>query len=132
VFVTPRVLAGKRVLIVEDEFSVAQMIEDFLIEFGCMAVGPCDTVAKALDAVEAEAFDLALLDASLDGEMVYPVADALADRHIPFIFVSGYGADVIPPGRGDWKVCTKPFTGHELAAMLSALFDEANSLNAPS
>jgi DNA-binding response OmpR family regulator len=126
-FITPPLLAGKRVLIVEDEYPVALMIEDFLIEFGCTPVGPCGTVARALDAVMAETFDLALLDVNLDGEMVYPVANALAERHIPFLFVSGYEEDVIPPGRSDWKVCTKPFRGDDLAAMLSAVLAGTNS-----
>jgi CheY-like chemotaxis protein len=122
-FITPLLLAGKRVLIVEDEYAVALMIEDFLIEFGCTPVGPCGTVARALDAVAAETFDVALLDVNLDGEMVYPVADALAERHIPFLFVSAYGEAAIPPGHTDWKVCAKPFTGNDLAAMLSAAFE---------
>jgi CheY-like chemotaxis protein len=119
-FVTPQALAGKRVLIVEDECAVALLIEDLLIEFGCIPVGPCCTLADALAAVRGEAFDLATLDINLDGEMVYPVAEALAARHIPFLFVSGYGEEGLPPGHSDWKICTKPFKGDDLATMLSA------------
>jgi DNA-binding response OmpR family regulator len=123
-FITPRLLAGKRVLIVEDEYAVALMIEDFLIEFGCTPVGPCGTVERALNAVAAETFDVALLDVNLDGEMVYPVANALVERHIPFLFLSGYGEAAILPGHADWKVCVKPFTGNDLAAMLTAAFEK--------
>jgi two-component SAPR family response regulator len=118
---TPQTLAGKRVLIVEDEALVAFMLECFLAEVGCIPVGPCNSVAKALEAVWTEAFDLAVLDVNLNGEMVYPVAYALAERHIPFLFVSGYGKSAIPPGRNDWKVCVKPFTIDDLAAMLVAV-----------
>lgn len=113
-------LAGKRVLIVEDELLVALMIEDFLEEFGCTVIGPCSSVEAALLAVRTEAPDLALLDVNLSGERVYPVAEALAERRIPFLFLSGYGEEAIPPGHSDWKVCAKPFRGADLAGMLCA------------
>lgn len=122
---TPKILKDKRVLIVEDELLVALMLEDFLIEFGCIPVGPYRTVAKALEALAIEAFDLAVLDVNLDGEMVYPVAYALAERHLPFLFVSGYGKEAILPGHDDWVVCTKPFKGNDLAAMLASTLDFA-------
>jgi hypothetical protein len=52
--------------------------------------------------------------------MVYPVAELLAERHVPFLFLSGYGEEAIPPGHGDWKVCAKPFRAKDLVAMLQA------------
>jgi DNA-binding response OmpR family regulator len=122
---TPRILAGKRVLLVEDEFAVALMIEDFLVEFGCFTVGPCNTVAKAMAAVEMESFDLAVLDVNLNGERIYPVADKLAERRIPFLFVSGYGDGAILPGHSEWRVCAKPFRANDLAAMLAAVLCDA-------
>ncbi len=112
--------AGKRVLVVEDEALVAMLIEDFLVEFGCDMVGPFGTVASALEAARAEAFDFALLDVNLQGDKVYPVAELLTERHIPFVFLSGYGDGAIPPGRPAWKVCAKPFRVNDLAALLSA------------
>jgi CheY-like chemotaxis protein len=114
-------LAGKRVLIVEDEALVALLLEISLSDFGCIPVGPCNSLAKALQAVETGTFDLAVLDVNLNGEKVYPVAYALAERHIPFLFVSGYGQNALPPGRSDWKVCVKPFKTNDLAAMLLAV-----------
>ena len=128
--IPPQTLAGKRVLIVEDETLVALLLEDTLADFGCIPVGPpCNTVAKALEVVGAETlpFDLALLDVNLKGEKVYPVAYALAERHIPFLFVSGYGEKALPPGLSDWKVCVKPFTVSELAAMMEAVVLGANA-----
>ena len=122
---TPQVLIGKRVLIVEDEFAVALMIEDFLADFGCLTIGPCSTVSKAMEAVRTQSFDLAVLDVNLNGERIYPVADALACRGIPFLFVSGYGDGAILPGHDDWKVCAKPFKGNDLAAMLAAVLHAA-------
>jgi CheY-like chemotaxis protein len=113
-------LAGKRVMVVEDEMLVALLIEDMLREEGCSILGPFNTVAKALIAVATGGFDLAVLDVNLAGEKVYPVAEALAARNIPFLFLSGYGEAAIPPGRPKWKVCNKPFRGSELTDMLSA------------
>nr|WP_294545970.1 response regulator [uncultured Rhodopila sp.] len=120
-----RALSGKRVLVVEDELLVALMIEDFLTEFGCTTIGPCGTVETALHAVRTHALDLALLDVNLSGERVYPVAEALAERHVPFLFLSGYGEEAIPPGHADWKVCAKPFKGAKLAEMLCAVMGAA-------
>lgn len=119
-FVTPPELAGKKVLIVEDELLVALLLEDFLLDMGCSTVGPCGSIESALEAARDWTFDLAVLDVNLDGEQVYPVAEILAQRHIPFLFLSGYGDEAIPLGRIGWRVCAKPFKGQDLARMLSA------------
>src|ERR1700744_970759 len=115
---TPPGLIGKRVLIVEDEMLVALLIEDFMAELGCSTGGPCGSVATALDTIRTEMFDLAVLDVNLAGEMVYPVAEVLTERHIPFLFLSGYGDEAIPPGHSNWRVCAKPFRGDDLASMM--------------
>jgi CheY-like chemotaxis protein len=122
-FTSPPALAGKRILIVEDELLVALLIEDLLGELGCSILGPCGSVAKALDAARSEAFDLAVLDVNLAGEKVYPVVEVLAERGIPFLFLSGYGDEAIPPGHREWKVCAKPFRGADLAIMMSAALE---------
>jgi CheY-like chemotaxis protein len=119
-------LQGKRILVVEDEMLVALLIEDLLIDLGCIVLGPFDTVATALRAALMEGFDLALLDVNVAGEKVFPVADALAARHIPFLFLSGYGASAIPPGHAAWKVCSKPFKGNELTDMLLSLVADSD------
>ena len=75
---------------------------------------------RAATAAETETFDLAVLDVNLRGEKVYPVAELLSARQIPFLFLSGYGEDAMPPGRSGWKVCAKPFKGNDLVQMLSA------------
>ena len=67
-------LAGKRVLVVEDELLVALLVEDMLAEAGCIVVGPFARVRDALAAVQAEAIDVALLDVNVAGERVFPVA----------------------------------------------------------
>lgn len=120
-------LDGKRVLVVEDEMLVALLIEDMLADLGCIILGPFNTVAKALQAAATGGIDLALLDVNIGGEKVYPVADALAERRIPFLFLSGYGETAIPPGHPDWRVCSKPFRSRELTEKLSAALYAAAS-----
>ena len=80
-----RVLAKKRVLIVEDELLVALMIEDLLADLGCEVVGPFGSVAQALSAAGSEPIDLAVLDVNLGGEMVYPVAERLGYGILTFV-----------------------------------------------
>jgi len=81
-----------RVLVVEDEGLVAMMLEDVLDDLGCDLAGSFGGVAQALAWIEAggEA-DAALLDVNLSGETVFPVAEALAARGVPFAFTTGYG-----------------------------------------
>jgi two-component SAPR family response regulator len=125
----PQALTGKRVLIVEDEALVALMLQDSLAEIGCIPVGPCNSVSKAMDKLKAESFDLALLDVNLNGEKVYPVAYALEERHVPFLFVTGYGESAIPPDRRNWKICMKPFRLEDLTAMIQGLLQTATAVD---
>ena len=115
-------LAGLRVLVVEDEMMVAMLIEDFLEEFGCTIVGPVASIAEAIRLATTEAIDGAMLDINIDGQSIYPVAEELAQRDIPFVFVSGYGAEHF---RGDYKdrpKLSKPFRRLELRRILTATF----------
>ncbi len=112
------ILAGLRVLVVEDEMLVAMMIEDLLEDQRCVVVGPFSRLPGALEVARTAAIDLAVLDVNLAGVKVYPVAEALAARSIPFLLVSGYGRSAVPPDRPDWRVCAKPFKSEELIAML--------------
>ena len=89
--------------------------------FATLPHGPtCGNVANALDTIPTQVFDMAVLDVNLGGEKVYPVAELLAEQHIPFLFLSGYGDEAIPADRCEWRVCAKPFRGDDLASMLSA------------
>lgn len=105
---------GLRVLVVEDEMFVALHLEDLLVSFGCSVAGPVARVQKAIEMAESEALDLAILDVNIDGREVYPVADALARRGIPFIFVTGYGRSGIRPAYHDRPILPKPFRRDEL------------------
>jgi len=111
-------LAGLRVLVVEDEMLVSLLIEDVLTDQKCTVVGPFERVPGALAAAQTEQLDLAVLDVNIAGVKVYPVAEALAARRIPFVFVSGYGQNAVPADRPNWRVCSKPFRPTDLVSML--------------
>jgi DNA-binding response OmpR family regulator len=85
-----------RVLIAEDEFLVAIQLEEDLRSAGCSILGPFTTLERATQASRREAFDLAILDINLDGQMVYPLAEELSARGVPFIFLSGYVRSDLP------------------------------------
>ncbi len=112
-------LASKRVLVIEDEVMISMLIEDVLVDAGCRVVGPFTNLSDALLAARNEAFDAALLDVNLRGEKVYPVADILTERGIPFVFLSGYGKNAIPDNHPEWRVCSKPFSPDDLIRTLT-------------
>ena len=111
-------VAGKRVLIVEDETLVALLIEVMLEDAGAIVVGHCATVDQALAVARHTALDLAVLDINLHGELSFPVAEALEQRRIPFLFVTGYGSQIKLPDP-TWAVCSKPFRSEDLLARLA-------------
>ena len=85
-----RQVTGLRVLIVEDENLVALLLEDMLAELGHTVIGPVARVQKALDMIQREEIDLAILDVNINGENTYSIADVLAARDVPFLFSTGY------------------------------------------
>jgi CheY-like chemotaxis protein len=114
-------LSGRRVLVVEDEMLVLLNIEAVLADLGCAAIFAAATVARALALMEAQRFDLAMLDVNLGGETSYLVADALALRSIPFVFSTGYGHHGIEARFGDRPVLRKPYSEEQLGAALASL-----------
>lgn len=114
----PAMLAGRRILIVEDEALVAMLIEDIVEELGGAVAGPAAKVAQALAVLEAGEVDAALLDVNLGGEWSYPVAEALAARGIPYVFITGYGQNGLSPEYRDHPVLQKPFTRASLECAL--------------
>lgn len=111
-------LSGRRVLVVEDEMLVLMNIEGALADLGCAAVSVAATVDDALALLEAERFDVAMLDVNLGGQSSFGVADALALRSIPFVFSTGYGEHGIEPRFDDRPVLRKPYSDQQLAAAL--------------
>ena len=101
-------------MLVEDDTLIALDLEASLLATGCSILGPLATVEEALAAVSANDLDGALLDVNLGREMAYPVADALADRGVPFVFLTGYGRDILPERHLGRALVTKPFQPAEL------------------
>jgi CheY-like chemotaxis protein len=113
-------VAGKRILVVEDEMIVAMLIEDILTDAGATVLGPAARVARALDLLgEEEAVDAALLDVNLAGEMTTPVAEELRRRGIPFAFATGYGAAGVPDGFAGQPLLQKPFQEQDLNRVMA-------------
>lgn len=104
-------LSGRRVLIVEDESLVAMLLETILEDMGCTTVGPASTVDEGLTIVaDGETLDAALLDVNVAGSQVFPVARALKDRGVPFVFSTGYGEGGLPDEWRGQSTIQKPFT----------------------
>jgi DNA-binding response OmpR family regulator len=114
-------LNGLRVLIVEDETLVAMLVEEYLIELGCVVAGSARRIGKALEALEQSELDAAILDLNVAGENILPLAEALDARGVPFLFASGYGAKGVDPRWAHLPVLQKPFTITELEKALLAL-----------
>ena len=111
-----------RVLVVEDELMIAMLFESILdASSECTVVGPFARVKVALAAARNEPLDAALLDIHLAGEPVFPVADLLAERGVPFAFVTGYNKDVLPPPYRDRPLLQKPFRPQTVLATLAIL-----------
>jgi CheY-like chemotaxis protein len=107
------VLRAARVLVVEDEIMVAALLEDRLQGLGCDVVGPAHRIEDALALLASEPVDVAVLDVNISGRMVFPVADALAEREIPFIFATAYGRSGLASPHAEHAVLDKPY--HERA-----------------
>lgn len=111
-----------RLLVVEDEYVPALYLSDVLEELGAEVLGPVATVNDALRLMEqAPEIDAAILDVGLGGEAVFPLADALLARHVPFAFASGYDPDLMPPRFRDVALCQKPIDEQAVRAMLARL-----------
>lgn len=100
---------------------VLMNIEGALADLGCGAVSAAATVDRALALMEAQRFDLAMLDVNLGGETSYLVADTLALRSIPFAFSTGYSQHRIEARFGDRPVLRKPYTEEQMGAVLLSL-----------
>ena len=118
-------LEGVRVLVVEDEFLVAMLIEEMLESAGCVVIGPIPRVPEALDALVRNPCDAAVLDINLGGERIDPVAEALSNRNVPFMFVTGYGTTGLPIDYLDRPHIFKPFKMTELLGTVSRLVEPA-------
>lgn len=101
-------VTGKRILVVEDEYFIADGLSRHLKTSGADVLGPVPTVADALHLIGTEPLNGAILDIKLRDDLAFPVADALIERNVPFVFATGYGSDVIPERYAGIARCEKP------------------------
>lgn len=112
-------LAGRRILIVEDEAFVADSLKLYLEQRGAVVVGPAPTIGEALTLIgDAQGLDWAVVDLDLQGKRAYPVADALLGRGVRFVFITGYGPESIPERFAAIPRRAKPFDSEELVQLL--------------
>ena len=114
-----------RILVVEDELLIAIEIEDVLQANLCEVVGPTARLTEALQLATDEVLDAAILDVTISGGKVFPVADKLLERGIPFLLASGYGDWALPNNLRDRPRLTKPFTLVELEEQVHLLCADA-------
>jgi PAS domain S-box-containing protein len=98
----------QRLLLVEDETLVGMMMKDTLTELGYHVIGPIGSISDAMAELERQPIETAVLDVNLSGEMIYSLADEMNDRGVPFVFVTGYGADAIDTRFANIPVLQKP------------------------
>ena len=118
---TERPAKAKRILVVEDELMIRMLLEDMLGDLGYAIAAEAGRIEEALEATKKADFELAILDANLNGQPVSPVADALVARGTPFVFATGYG-ELADPYR-DRPMLKKPFQMDGLKQMLQSALD---------
>ena len=113
-------LKGRRFLVVEDEYLIAADLAAYLEGLGIEVVGPASSVKEALTILKSDqgTIDGAVLDINLQNHRVYPVADLLRSRGVPFVFTTGYDATVVPNCYADVPRCDKPVDEHRLVRCL--------------
>lgn len=117
-------LKGLRVVVVEDEAVLQMALDDMLTAMGCIVAGTAHRLARARDLIGRADFDLAILDVNLAGETVHPVAEALTERGVPFVFATGFGENGIPIHLRDRPIVHKPYTQSELEHGLVAAWQK--------
>ena len=123
---SPTHLSGRRILLVEDEFLIGLEIADALEGAGADVSGPHMTLAAAEQAAREEEADVAILDIDLRGEEVFPAAQQLRERGIPFLFYTGQPErEALRTDFADVTVCIKPCQPAKLVNELSRLLTVA-------
>ena len=123
-----RALAGRRVLVIEDEPLVALELVSILEEAGAEIIGPAATADAAIETIRATRSDAALLDGNLQGSSVESVAETLTSHELPFLFVTGYGREHLPDGFRHIAVIGKPFDRTQLVATVAGMLEPAPAL----
>src|SRR5262249_26948218 len=115
-------LAGRRILIVEDEYFLADDLKQILSRRSAEVLGPVPTMSEALKLInDSQRIDCAVLDVNLGGKPVFPISAALRERKIPFLFATGYASTQIPAEFDGIPRLEKPFVSSALIAAVEAI-----------
>jgi CheY-like chemotaxis protein len=122
----PEIFAGRSILIVEDEYFLADDLASEFARRGAEIIGPVGEITAALDLLQSGArIDGALLDINVRDETIYPLARGLRERRIPFLFTTGYDTDYIRPEFADVPLCEKPLDLPAVVQCLAGLMPPA-------
>ncbi len=120
--VNDKPLQDLRVLVVEDGALVSLELCETLVGYGATIVGPCYRIGEAMDVGASAMIDVALLDVDLDGTKVFPVAELLGERDIPFVFATGFTDATLRPAKfRDARTIHKPYDSEVLLSMMSSI-----------
>jgi CheY-like chemotaxis protein len=125
---TAEPLQGCRILVVEDDYLIAEIVLELLQEAGATPLGPIGTVDAAMAYIEThgDSLDHVILDLDLHGRKSYPIAQQLAALNLPFVFVSGYSRDTIETSYRNFPHCEKPIRAATRNPSGPAVIDRAN------
>lgn len=115
-----RSLAGKRILVIEDEYFIAFDLKRALLHADAIVVGPAGDPDKGIT-LAAEGIDAAVLDINLEGASSYPIADRLAEQAVPYVFLTGYDGWAIPAAYRHAPRVAKPFAVPAVIAAVERL-----------
>jgi DNA-binding response OmpR family regulator len=115
-------ILGSRILVVEDNFLLAEVVGDFLTECDMEVVGPACGLNIGLVYAREAVLDGALIDINLNGRLCFPICDVLRERGIPFAFLTGYSDLALVPQRyRDVPLVAKPFEPMEMKTAIMAM-----------
>lgn len=114
-------LHGVRVLLVEDEFYIADDLQRLLESAGAIIIGPFSTVERATAAIDDGGIDCAVIDLDLHGESAVPIAERLADNGTPFVIATGYGSPAVPEQLQAAPRIEKPFDAAAMTKLIGKL-----------
>lgn len=120
-------LNGLRILVVEDQAPIALQMEDMLVESECQVVGPASRVEQALKLLDEQTVDAAVLDLNIAGEMVYPVAEVMDARGLPYVFATGCDPSDIAAPYKQKPVLRKPFSRRTLLEAIQRIVGQGRA-----